>query len=153
MKRFYWRGKEVNFWVVSVILFIVGISLIGVFVILDFSQNSYGVQTNLPRPPVDGERTWVFIVNGKETNPGDIVKVNHNFLEISVIELPKGKDVELSSGKEIDRFNIGALVHRGDLIAYDYDSPYPREGREEGLSILIISPDKSVREISIKINK
>ncbi|PJE67405.1 hypothetical protein COU95_02585, partial [Candidatus Shapirobacteria bacterium CG10_big_fil_rev_8_21_14_0_10_40_9] len=90
---------------------------------------------------------------GKETNPGDMVRVINHSLEISVIELPKGKDVGLSSGKEIDRFNIGALVHKGDLVAYDYDSPYPSEGEEEGLSICVISPDKSVREISIKINK
>lgn len=74
---------------------------------------------NLPRPPVDGERTWAFIVNSRERNPGDVIVVCKS-LKIDVVELRKGEDVPVDSGKIIDSFEMNGVIQNFDLLGYQY---------------------------------
>lgn len=117
-------------WIVLVICFLI-IGLAGVFLYYYFHCPK--VILNLPRPPIDGEKTWAFLVNGKERNPGDVIVVWKS-LKIDVVELEKGKDVSVDSGKIIDSFKMNGIIQNGDLLAYKYFSE--ESNGEESLAVV-----------------
>lgn len=123
-----------KFWLVLVIFFLI-IGLIGGFLYYYYSYCPK-VILNLPRPPVDGETTWAFLVNGRERNPGDVIHVLKPFrpLKIDVVELKKGEGVPIDSGKIIDSFEMDDVIQNWDLLAYKYFSE--ESSGKEGLAIV-----------------
>jgi len=91
--------------------------LAGVFLYYNFGPKV--IRSNLPRPPIDGERTWAFLVNDIERNPGDVIVVWKS-LVISVVELPKGDNVPVDSGEIVDSFDIIGVIQNFDLLGYQY---------------------------------
>ncbi len=108
------------------------------------------VTLNLPRPPIDGEKTWAFLVNGKERTPGDVIVVWKS-LKIDVVELEKGDDVPVDSGKIVDSFKMDDVIENRDLLAYKYSSE--QNNREESLSVVAYHENGVVTLVFVDLQK